>query len=88
MIYAELGLLIPRSGGDFNYLLNVFGTFPAFMFAWCQFLIMPSSSAVLSLTLAEYSSKVIFDDCGPNNMILKLFACAVISMYGEVYAHR
>ncbi|XP_052098749.1 b(0,+)-type amino acid transporter 1-like [Mytilus californianus] len=33
---VELGLLIPRSGGDFNYLLKVFGTFPAFMFAWCQ----------------------------------------------------
>lgn len=78
LIYAELGLLVPRSGGDFNYLLAVFGSFPAFMFAWSQFLVIPGATTILGLTVAEYITKVVFGGCGPNGIVLKLIAVFVV----------
>lgn len=32
LVMAELGLLLPRSGGSYVYLHKAFGNFPAFLF--------------------------------------------------------
>lgn len=79
LVFAELGTLIPKSGGDFTYILTVFGRFPAFMFLWSQLLAGSSSQIILGLTVAEYMSKAIFDDCGPTFIFKQLVAAAVIS---------
>lgn len=82
LVFAELGLLIPKSGGDFTYLLAVFGRFPAFMYLWSQLLTGPSGMIILGLTLAEYMSKAIFDDCGPTLIFKQVVAATVILTSG------
>ncbi|KAG8229855.1 hypothetical protein J437_LFUL009130 [Ladona fulva] len=60
--YAELGTMIPLSGGEHAYLMAAFadlhpfwGPLPAFMFDWLTVVLMkPSSLAALSLSSAEY----------------------------------
>ncbi|CAC5395211.1 SLC7A9 [Mytilus coruscus] len=82
LVYAELGLIIPKSGSDVGYLLAAFGTFPAFMFTWAQFLVFPGGQVVKSLTVAEYISKAVFDECGPNEETKKIIAAFVLLSAG------
>lgn len=82
LVYAELGLLIPKSGSDVGYQLAAFGTFPAFMYTWTQLLIYPSGQVIKALTVTEYISKVVFDDCGPSVAVQKAMAAVALLSAG------
>ncbi len=36
LCYAELGVSMPKSGGEHNYLLRAFGPYVAYCFDWTQ----------------------------------------------------
>ncbi|KAK3091575.1 hypothetical protein FSP39_020917 [Pinctada imbricata] len=82
-VYADLGLMIPRSGGDYTYLSRATGNFTAFMYIWVQILVIyPMANVILSMTVGEYLTALfIDDDCGPREIIKRLIAAAVISMF-------
>ncbi|XP_071166973.1 b(0,+)-type amino acid transporter 1-like isoform X1 [Mytilus edulis] len=82
LVYAELGLMIPKSGSDVGYLMAAFGKFPAFMYTWAQLLIFPGGQVIKSLTVAEYISKAVFDECGPNEATKKIMAAFVLLSAG------
>ncbi|KAK3873180.1 hypothetical protein Pcinc_021815 [Petrolisthes cinctipes] len=81
LCYAELGTMIPRSGGDYTYILESFGGFPAFLFLWVSLVvILPVSNTVMSLTFANYIIKPVFDTCDvlpdvPVRLIAALVVC-------------
>ncbi len=55
LCYAELGAVIPRSGGDYAYMYYILGPVPAFMCAWIHIVIIASSScAVIARTAGLY----------------------------------
>lgn len=79
---AELGLLLPKSGGPYIYLLKAFGNFPAFMVVWVHaVVIIPASLLVKSLTVAEYISRAAMDDCQQTQGWTKIMAALVISEF-------
>ncbi|XP_039931390.1 asc-type amino acid transporter 1 isoform X6 [Hirundo rustica] len=66
LCYAELGVTIPKSGGDYSYVTEIFGGLAGFLLLWSAVLIMyPTSLAVIALTFSNYVLQPIFPDCIP-----------------------
>jgi amino acid transporter len=60
---AELAAAIPRTGGIYVYIREAFGRLPAFLFGWCELLILrPSSYGALAITSSEYLWRVLERD--------------------------
>src|SRR3954451_12827729 len=56
---AELGAMLPRAGGPYVYLREAYGTLPAFLFGWTEFLIVRAGSmATLAAAFARYFSQL------------------------------
>ena len=77
LVYAELGTLVPKSGGDYTYIRLGIGEAPAFLVMWVGLIFsQPGSRAILSLVFADYLCAPIFGKCGPSNFIRKSVAAA------------
>ena len=77
LCYAELGTMIPSSGGEHSYLLRAFGTVPAFLFSWSAIVcIKPASIAIISMIFGEYVREMFGGN--RNDIMVKLIACGCI----------
>lgn len=86
--YAELGTSIPRSGGDYAYVLEAFGPLTAFLRLWVTVLVVqPATLAVLSLTFATYMVKPLYPDCEPPDLALRLMAIVCLCFLTFVNCH-
>ena len=75
LVYAELGVLMPRSGGDYTYIRLVIGDLPGFLVTWLQTTVLqPGARTVLALVFADYLCAPLFDDCGPPVVLTKTIA--------------
>ncbi|XP_069949706.1 Y+L amino acid transporter 2-like [Cherax quadricarinatus] len=82
LCYAELGTMIPRSGGDYAYVLEAFGPLPAFLFMWVALtIILPTSNTVMALTFANYIIKPFFETCDVlPDIPVRLIAAVVVCL--------
>ncbi|CAN8029759.1 unnamed protein product, partial [Ixodes persulcatus] len=81
--YAELGTMIPKSGGDFVYISAAFGPLAGFLQLWVMLLIIaPAGNAVLSLTFANYLLRHFYDhvDCSAPVLGVQLIAASLICL--------
>lgn len=64
LCYAELGTMIPKSGGEFAYLLEAFGAPGAFLYSWTSVtLLRPSQTAIIALAFGKYVAEPFFPSC-------------------------
>ncbi|XP_053402907.1 b(0,+)-type amino acid transporter 1-like [Mercenaria mercenaria] len=76
--YGELGTMIPKSGGEYHYLMEA--TFPvvAFLFSWKRTIVLqPSAVSTNCLTFASYMT-TFFDYCGSPELHEKMIAILTI----------
>jgi hypothetical protein len=79
MCYAELGTMIPKSGGDYAYILEAFGGLPAFLYVWSALVvIMPTGNAITALTFANYILDPLYPECAPPQDAVRLIAACLI----------
>ncbi|KAK6185293.1 hypothetical protein SNE40_007559 [Patella caerulea] len=84
LCYAELGTLLPKSGGEYIYLKEGLGDIPAFLFAWTSILVTRTSSlAIITLTFATYAGSF-FELCGGPQLPEKLISAITIILIGIV----
>ena len=85
MSYAELGTMIPNSGGEYVYLRESFGALPSFLYAWTACIVIkPSQVAIICLIFGEYIVTPFFPDCTARSdvqTIVKLLAALAIGKY-------
>lgn len=80
LCYAELGTCIPKSGGDYAYIYEAFGSLPAFLYLWDAMMIfVPTTNAIMGLTVASYVLQPFFpEECKIPDGALQLLAACLI----------
>lgn len=57
---AEPAAMLPRAGGPYVYLREAYGSFPAFLFGWTEFLVIRTGSmAALAAAFAKYFAQLV-----------------------------
>ncbi|CAH8585850.1 unnamed protein product [Heterobilharzia americana] len=86
--YAELGTLIHRSGGDYAYVLEAFGSFMGFLRLWIEVMVArPATMAVIAMTFAKYMLQPIFPDCQQPDSVVRCLAAMCILILGFANAY-
>ncbi len=79
LTFAELGAMMPKAGGQYAYLKEIYGPLTAFLYAWVTFVVINGSGiAVLSLTFAKYTA-VVMPLSSAGTLVLGAAAIAVMA---------
>lgn len=81
LCYAELGTLVPESGGEYTYILRTFGSLPAFLVIYMFVLVgRPATIAAISLSFAEYVLVPFYPGCSslPQAMLKVVAATCIL----------
>ena len=79
---AELAAAMPRSGGVFVYLQEIFGDGVAFLFGWTMLIIGPASVGALAIVFAEYFTTFV---PGSPTFVRSLASLVVIAVSAGTY---
>lgn len=85
LCYAELGTVIPESGGEFIYILRTAGKVVAFMFVFTFIIVMrPASATGIALSFAQYVVAPFYSNCTPPQLVVKCVAAGAIMVLAIV----
>lgn len=85
LCYAELGTVIPVSGGEYIYMMRTAGRVVAFMFVFSFIIVMrPASATGIALSFAEYVVAPFFPSCSPPLLLVKCAAAGAIVVLAMV----
>ena len=67
--------MMPKSGGEYTYILKGFGRFPAFLALWMTFVLNLSvMTAASCLIFSNYILSPFYADCDAPQIVIKLVA--------------
>ncbi|XP_052816835.1 large neutral amino acids transporter small subunit 2-like [Mya arenaria] len=79
--FAEVAVQLPKAGGPYFFIKQVFGDFPAFLFLWgFFFLIVTPIWGFLAYTSAIYIVQLFFPGCQPPDEAVKLLAIVILAL--------
>ncbi|KAK9539385.1 hypothetical protein VZT92_004495 [Zoarces viviparus] len=79
LCYAELGVTIPKSGGDYSYVNDIFGGLAGFLRLWIAVLVIaPTNQAVIALTFSNYVLQPLYPSCLPPESGMRLLAAVCL----------
>uniref|UniRef100_A0A673C344 Zmp:0000001267 n=1 Tax=Sphaeramia orbicularis TaxID=375764 RepID=A0A673C344_9TELE len=79
LCYAELGTIIPESGGEYIYMLRTTGKVTAFMFVFSFIIVMkPVSATGIALSFGEYVVAPFYEGCSVPQGLVKCVAAGAI----------
>uniref|UniRef100_A0A3B4YZS2 Amino acid permease/ SLC12A domain-containing protein n=1 Tax=Stegastes partitus TaxID=144197 RepID=A0A3B4YZS2_9TELE len=79
LCFAELGMTIPESGGEYVYMLHSCGEVFAFMFIFSFIkIIRPASATAIALSFADYAVALFYDGCPLPQLAVKSVATGAI----------
>ncbi|XP_033119740.1 b(0,+)-type amino acid transporter 1-like [Anneissia japonica] len=89
LCYAELGTIIPKSGGEYAYLGEAFGPIPAYLFSWTYAIVLkPSSLAAITLTFGTYFSQLfVSGSCSAPTYLIKMWAVLAILLIAFINSY-
>ncbi|XP_047367016.1 Y+L amino acid transporter 2 [Vespa velutina] len=89
LCYAELGTMIPKSGGDYAYISDAFGSLPAFLYLWVAlFILVPTGNAITALTFAQYILQPAWPGCKPPYAAVRLLAAVVTCLLTAINCYN
>ncbi|XP_053488839.1 b(0,+)-type amino acid transporter 1 [Ictalurus furcatus] len=85
LTYAELGTIFRESGGEFIYVLRIFGPLPAFFVAYTfTIVVKPAGISAVALSFAQYAVAPFYPGCMPPTLVVKCIAVACIFVVATV----
>lgn len=85
LAYAELGVRIQKSGGEYAYILEAFGGLPAFIVMWITFVIIGGvGCAANSIVFAQYVLQPVYPDCAIPGPVVNMIALCGLSKCDSV----
>ncbi|XP_019887696.1 Y+L amino acid transporter 2 isoform X2 [Ooceraea biroi] len=89
LCYAELGTMIPKSGGDYAYISDAFGPLPAFLYLWVAlFILVPTGNAITALTFAQYILQPLWPGCEPPYEAVRLLAAVITCLLTAINCYN
>ncbi|XP_071626794.1 Y+L amino acid transporter 2 isoform X1 [Temnothorax longispinosus] len=89
LCYAELGTMIPKSGGDYAYISDAFGPLPAFLYLWVAlFILVPTGNAITALTFAQYILQPVWPGCEPPYAAVRLLAAVITCLLTAINCYN
>lgn len=77
--------MIPKSGGDYAYLGEAFGSLPSFLYLWVAlFILVPTGNAITALTFAQNILKPLWPACTPPDVAVSLIAAFITCKYSVI----
>lgn len=71
--------MIPKSGGDYAYIMEAFGPLPAFLYLWVSLLILvPTGNAITAITFAQYILQPFWGTCPAPYEAVRLLAAVIV----------
>ncbi|KAJ0181956.1 hypothetical protein K1T71_002678 [Dendrolimus kikuchii] len=78
LCYGELGTMIPKSGGDYAYIGEAFGSLLSFLYLWVAlFILVPTGNAITALIFAQNILQPITPYCEPPKIAVRLIAALI-----------
>ncbi|KAL7064733.1 hypothetical protein AAHC03_04633 [Spirometra sp. Aus1] len=89
LVYAELGVRIPKSGGEYSYILEAFGGLPAFVCMWVTFVVIGGvSCAANSIIFAQFILEPIYPNCAKPTSAVQIIALLCLLLICAINSYK
>lgn len=86
---AELGVAVPRSGGQYVFVRHALGEYPGFIVGWSDWLSTCGSMAAVAIVIGEYSAALVNSRVSPLMIALAVIVFfAIIQWRGVTWGSR